>query len=53
MWEVRKRVIGLKEFYEVYKVIPQTEDIITRGGLWTTEAEAQRLADNLNGRDPE
>ena len=50
-WKVRKRAISTKEFYEVFKVIPQTEDIITRGGLWETEAEAQKLADNLNGEE--
>ena len=48
MWKVRQRTIGERSFYEVYKVIPQTDDIITRGGLWETEAEAQKLADNLN-----
>lgn len=48
MWMVRFRTIGQKQFYEVYKIIHQTGDVITRGGLWETEAEAQKLADNLN-----
>ena len=48
MWMVRFRTIGQKQFYEVYKILHQTGDVITRGGLWETEAEAQKLADNLN-----
>lgn len=47
MWKVRQRQVGQKRFFEVYKVIPQTNDIITKG-WWETEAEAIRLADNLN-----
>ena len=47
-WMVRRRDIGERRFFEVYKIIHQTGDVITRGGLWETEAEAQKLADNLN-----
>lgn len=40
------RTIGDREFYTAAKRIG--DDIITRGGYWETEAEAQKLADNLN-----
>ena len=47
-WMVRMKKIGERHFFEVYKIIHQTGDVITRGGLWETETEAQKLADNLN-----
>jgi len=47
-WKTRQRTIGNKEFFEVYKEIPQTGDIITRGGLWKTQKEAVMLAFRLN-----
>ena len=49
-WMVRLRKIGERQFFEVYKINHQTGDVITRGGLWETETEAQKLADNLNRR---
>ena len=50
-WMVRHRDIGERRFFEVYKIIHQTGDVITRGGLWETSKEAEKLADNLNKRD--
>jgi len=49
-WMVRMKKICERRFFEVYKIIHQTGDVITRGGLWETESEAQKLADNLNKR---
>ena len=50
-WKTRRRTIGKKEFFEVYKEIPQTGDIITRGGLWETQKEAVMLAFRLNSEE--
>ena len=47
-WMVRMRKIGERHFFEVYKIIHQTGDVITRGGLWDTQKEADTLAKNLN-----
>jgi len=50
-WMVRPRDIAGRRFFEVYKIIHQTGDVITRGGLWETTSEAQKLADNLNKQE--
>ena len=47
-WMVRPRDIAGKRFFEAYKILHESGDVITRGGLWETQAEAQKLADNLN-----
>lgn len=47
-WMVRPKKLGERTRYEVYKLLPETGDVITRGGIWDTEKEAQKLADNLN-----
>lgn len=47
-WMVRPLKRGEKTFFEVYKILHETGDVITRGGLWETVKEAQKLADNLN-----
>lgn len=47
-WMVRPKKIGERTRYEVYKLLPETGDVIMRGGVWDTEKEAQKLADNLN-----
>ena len=47
-WMVRMKKIGERHFFEVYKIIHQTGDVITRGGLWDTQKEADTLAKNLN-----
>ena len=40
------KCVGEREFYTAAKRLG--EDIVTRGGYWETEAEAQKLADKLN-----
>ena len=45
---VRPTTIGERTRFEVYKILHDTGDVITRGGLWDTVQEAQKLADNLN-----
>ena len=46
-WNVRKtKPIGVRTFWEVYRVEPSGETIFR--GRWTTEAEAQKVAENLN-----
>ena len=47
-WMVRPTTIGERTRYEVYKILRDTGDVITRGGLWDTQKEADKLADNLN-----
>ena len=47
-WMVRPTTIGERTRYEVYKILHNTGDVITRGGLWDTQEEADKLADNLN-----
>ena len=47
-WMVRPTTIGERTRFEVYKILHDTGDVITRGGLWDTVQEAQKLADNLN-----
>ena len=47
-WMVRPKTLGERTRFEVYKILHDTGDVITRGGLWDTVKEAQKLADNLN-----
>ena len=47
-WMVRPKTIGERTLFEVYKILHDTGDVITRGGLWDTQKEADKLADNLN-----
>ena len=47
-WMVRPTTIGERTRYEVYKILHDTGDVITRGGLWDTQKEADKLAENLN-----
>ena len=47
-WMVRPTTLGERTRYEVYKILHDTGDVITRGGLWDTQEEADKLADNLN-----
>lgn len=47
-WMVRPTTIGERTRYEVYKILHDTGDVITRGGLWDTQKEADTLAKNLN-----
>lgn len=47
MWKVREtRPIGIKTFWELYRVLP-SGDTITKG-RYTYRAEAEELADRLN-----
>ena len=47
-WMVRPTTIGERTRFEVYKILHDTGDVITRGGLWDTQKEANKLAENLN-----
>ena len=47
-WMVRPKKTGERTRYEVYKILHETGDVITRGGLWETQKEADTLAKNLN-----
>ena len=47
-WMVRPKTLGERTRFEVYKILHDTGDVITRGGLWDTQKEADKLADNLN-----
>lgn len=47
-WMVRPKTLGERTRYEVYKILHETGDVITRGGLWDTVKEADTLAKNLN-----
>lgn len=47
-WMVRPTTIGERTRFEVYKILHETGDVITRGGLWDTMKEADKLAKNLN-----
>lgn len=47
-WMVRPKTLGERTRFEVYKILQETGDVITRGGLWDTEKEADTLAKNLN-----
>lgn len=47
-WMVRPKTLGERTHYEVYKILHDTGDVITRGGLWETQKEADTLAKNLN-----
>ncbi len=47
MWKVRELTpIGVKVFYEVYKVLPSADTIFR--GRYERKADAQELADKLN-----
>lgn len=50
-WMVRPKTLGERTRYEVYKILHETGDVITRGGLWDTQEEADKLADNLNKQE--
>ena len=45
------RTIGEREFYTA--AMRLGDDIITRGGYWETEEEAQKLVEKLNEEVPE
>jgi hypothetical protein len=45
---VRPLKRGERTFFEVYKILHETGDVITRGGIWETQKEADTLATNLN-----
>lgn len=45
-WKVQKVKIGFREFYRACRLYGH--NLVYKGGLWTTEAEARRVADNLN-----
>jgi len=47
-WMVRPKTLGERTRFEVYKKRHDTGDVITRGGLWDTQEEADTLAKNLN-----
>lgn len=47
-WMVRPKTLGERTRYEVYKILHDAGDVITRGGLWDTQKEADILAKNLN-----
>ena len=47
-WMVRPRKTGEITRFEVYKILHDTGDVITRGGLWDMQKEAETLAKNLN-----
>lgn len=47
-WMVRPKKLGERTRYEVYKILHETGDVITRGGIWETLKEADTLATNLN-----
>lgn len=47
-WMVRPLKRGERIFFEVYKILHETGDVITRGGIWETQKEADTLATNLN-----
>lgn len=50
-WMVRPKTLGERTRYEVYKILHGTGDVITRGGLWDTQKEADTLAKNLNAME--
>lgn len=52
-WRVRAQSIAGTDFFQVYRKrdvcdVTKRNNIETRGGLYSTEAEAQLVADNLN-----
>ena len=47
-WMVRPKKTGERTFFEVYKILHESGDVITRGGLWETQKVADILAKNLN-----
>lgn len=52
MWKVREsKRIGVKTFYEVYKVFPNNTTVFR--GKWKYPEEAQKLADKLNREEAE
>ena len=50
-WMVRPTTIGERTRFEVYKILHETDDVITRAGLWDTQKEADTLAKNLNAME--
>ena len=52
MWKVREsKQIGVRTFWEVYKVFPDNTTVFR--GKWKYKAEAQALADKLNREEAE
>ena len=50
-WKVRTQSVAETDFFQVYRTTDAAkaaDRIETTGGLWSTEAEAQSLADKLN-----
>ena len=50
-WQVRTVEVAGATFFEVYRntdAAKKSNRIETRGGYWTTKAEAQALADRYN-----
>jgi len=47
-WMVRPKKIAERTRYEVYKIDHEAGDVRTRGGIWDTQKEADKLAENLN-----
>jgi len=46
-WNIRKtKPIGIRTFWEVYRIMPDGETIFR--GRWTTEKEARDVAERLN-----
>ena len=53
-WKVRTVEVAGATFYEVYRTtdaVKAMERVQRHGGYWTTEKEAQDLADRLNDRE--
>ena len=53
-WKVRTVDVAGATFYEVYRTtdaVKAMERVQRCGGYWTTEKEAQDLADRLNDRE--
>ena len=52
MWKVREAErIGVKTFWEVYKVFPDKTTVFR--GKWKYKAEAEALAEKLNKEEAE
>lgn len=53
-WKVRTVEVAGATFYEVYRntdSVNAMQRVQRYGGYWTTEKEAQELADRLNNRE--
>lgn len=53
-WKVRTVEVAGATFFEVYRTtdaVKAMERVQRYGGYWTTEKEAQDLADRLNNRE--